>query len=234
MSPQAIRARGLRRVLAGILITIGAVSFVEVVLVPGMMIRRNLGPIATTSTTEAPAAEESHEIRLPFGLLTDEQKARQRQQQLDRIEQKLRSTHQRLGNATIALKKERAAIAQYAESKLRVGLDDQSTVPPGLRNRRAQPTAKTAWSHLVRIPAVVDAQLREAGELLDLVAARFAAGSFLPDDDRDMQAAIQQVDKLRLAVNQSRVFVDHLVILQRARASLARQEALESNQGGSP
>lgn len=237
LSTRAIQSRRYRAILAGILILIGTVAFVEIVLVPGSMIRRNVGQRnASASATATPTtATDSPQLPpVPTWMMTEEQKAKLRQQELQRVEENLRATHMKLGNACLALSNARDSLADYSGSKLHVSPSQHGTtaVAPALVDALAnEPTAKVAWDRILQASDRADSQLRDARGQLQLVASRFTAASFLVEDDHDMNATIQQVEQARLAVEQARSCVDHIFILQRARAALAHQASLDTTTG---
>ncbi len=230
--PHVRSAKRFRRWLLAFLIFIGAAAWLEVVLSPGVMLRRHL---ATAGTNAEGVDEQPHQLRLPFGWMSDAERQKVLASQMQRIEKQLRQDHAHLATECRNLTSAWESLQQYSHAKLQVTPavgDDTPTAPPPIAGILAsQTTARLAWGGLKELAANVDHTTRDAQSLLDAVGDRFSAGSFLPEDDQDLQAMADNVARMRAQVLDSRAYVDHLCVLRREQAALAR--STEHDQGGS-
>jgi hypothetical protein len=237
-SPQATRTRWYRFILAVCLLSLACITFIEVVLMPGKLVRRHFEPDAIAQMAAPdPIAKDDRQIRLPFGWQTDEQKAKQKQDELNNIQLRLHSAHQRLDELYQKLVAAREASDAYCQTKLKVLPNPAagSTVPKSLVDVVAnEPTAQVAWAQLLQTQNQAAVHLKAARELLDSVAAHFTAGSFLAEDEHDMLALLDGMNQSLSDVNGSRDDVDHIATLQRARAGLAHQPPTEDNPRNPP
>jgi hypothetical protein len=231
LSPNQIRTRWYRRILAFVLASIAIIALVEVVIIPGKLVRRIVTPAAAVAVTPGTSPDEK-DYKLPFGMLTDEQQAKQKKDQQDRIEQRLHLSHEQLDEAYQKLTQARYSLESYCRSKLKVVPNPSAdhSVPKTLVDVvSSEPTAQLAWSRLLEVPGEADEQLRQAHLLLDSTAAHFKAESFLMEDDRDMQDLLSKVRQAIADVIDARKCVDHIATLQQARAALAHQPPLDDN-----
>lgn len=225
-----------RRGLLVALLLLGVASFVEVVLFPGSLVRRHWTPIGEGTV----AVQDDLDSATPHHpwFTSQEEKNRLEDLRRRRVENRTLGAHARLESAIAVTESSYTSVLEDVRRRLGVDLASEKPETPVAALSlilAGEPTAEPAWSHMRRRLEEAQATLREARSLHALTAQRFAAKECLPEDERELLAVVDRLERVPPSLGRVRADVNHLDFLQRARAALARPnvEAV-SDTGGQP
>jgi hypothetical protein len=225
------RARRVQAAILFILICIGSASFVEVVLIPGALVRRVL-----TADGTLPSEHGSDEQEATYFETAE---ARQHRDDIrrQRIETRLRDRHASLVEAIASCERARVRASEYCRQRLSLDLPSQAaSIPTSLVPLIVkEQTAQFAWADLARVNLNAGRAVAAATSTRDRLAARIASRSYLESDGREIDDAKEVLLVAATELTRStKADVDHLVLLLRSRAALARSAAAETVAGASP
>jgi hypothetical protein len=219
-----------RRVLLFLLIMAAIGSFIEVVLLPGTLVRRLF---AGTPTSTSDSQVDEREALTPELLFMSPQE-RQRLDDIrkQRLETKVKKAQGMLGDAIVAA--EGALRRSRNEFVNRFGapiLLNSRVLPPSVIGNilSIESTASLAWNDLSSAWVDGDELLARAATLHRLQAERFSGNTVLPEDEAELLQTTMQLNDLASRLAQTKSDCDHLSILVRGRMAFERPALAEQN-----
>lgn len=233
-----------RQVLAGVLGLLAVTSLVEVVLVPGAILRRSASrspaPPTATARAEAVAADrtppaEAHPTVQLLGSLMESSETKRRKieereaTERNEFERRLREAEHSLRDAIGGAQAEWGALVGDVRQRHQVDLA-RTPFDPKSQSRAlnmlilSDPTAAAAWAGIRSLPAKVPPALRIAGAQLDTVERRQADGVAVDADVERLQSALRSVESTRNNIRQGRRDLDHLDVLSRAQRFMSQSQ----------
>lgn len=234
INPDAMRAHRkhmlFRRFLLFVLIMAAIGSFIEVVFLPGTLVRRLF---ARTSTSSSESEVDEREALTPELLfMSPPERQRLDETRKQRIEAKVMKAQAMLGDAIVAtegtLRRSRNEFINQFGAPVIV---NSKVSPPTVIGNilSSESTAALAWNDLRSIWADGDELLARAATLHRLQAERFSGNAFLPEDEAELLQTTTQLKDLASRLAQTKSDFDHLSILVRGRMALARPTIAEQN-----
>ncbi|MGA2500713.1 MAG: hypothetical protein ABSH20_23490 [Tepidisphaeraceae bacterium] len=219
-----------RQALVAFLAFIGVVSFVEVVLIPGAILRHP--PALAQAATRAVAVQtpvedvETHpSLRLVESVLESGDTKRKREQERQaaiRHELKIRlhASEERLRKATDAAGRDWDAFVERVRRCHHVDLAAPVFDPSQQSHELDQllithKTAATAWSAIRRLPPQIVPVLREARSLLEDTDRAITADTFSEADAGPLATAIVTVQSAHTKISEATIDLNHIDVLLR-------------------
>jgi hypothetical protein len=222
------RQRLFRRCLLLALVFIGVTSFVEVVLLPGKMVRDGITP--PSELTDDPGYP-SEDLFRSF-IQTDSSKRSHDELLEKRLREDVGKAYARFSDSVLSLEASQNELRVYVSGRLGIELraTHNAAVPPSLAEVVAfEPTGAKALSALFNLDSEVSLTLKRCGKDLSLCGDRFRAGSILKSDRLTLDTESAKLVHLQSSLNSAKRYVDHLFVLKRERAALARFHGPETS-----
>lgn len=208
-------AKTWHRLLLFILVSIGVAAFVEVVMFPGVLVRRISMPEPDRSREVADDGEEAVVSPTAYLFTSADEKQRLTALRRNRAEQRLRTLHADLGKAI--LETESAGIKMKADVRAAFSINlgsIQGDIPAALVSALSKyPTGQTAWDALIRMDDRMTKAFDHAHGLHTLTAERFSGNSYLAEDAKELIAETEELNRILVEIGQSRGEIDHLLTL---------------------